>query len=99
MARRTRSEEYNLKMVKNLIEKLKKQSWTFTLIGTDNLDVEGMAGSLSIDDHMAFPEDAKGTTEMFMAGNVARRCYNTMLAEGRSMPRGHFFKNKKGKKE
>lgn len=93
------SEEYNLKMVKNLIEKLKKQNWTFTLIGTDNLDVEGMAGSLSIDDHMAFPEDAKGTTEMFMKGNVARCNFNTMLAEGRPMYRGHFFKNKKAKKE
>ena len=91
------SEEYNLKMVKNLIEKLKKQNWIFTLIGTDNLDVEGMAGSLSIDDHMAFSEDAKGTTKMFMEGNVARCHFNTMLAEGRPMPRGHFFKNKKGK--
>lgn len=93
------SEEYNLKMVKNLIEKLKKQSWTFTLIGTDNLDVEGMAGSLAIDDHMAFPEDAKGTKRMFMEGNMARCNFNVCLAEGRPMPRGHFFKNKKGKKE
>ena len=38
------SEEYNLRIVKTLIEKLKKQNWTFTLIGTDNLDVEVMAG-------------------------------------------------------
>ena len=33
------SEEYDLKMIKNLIEKLKKQNWTFTFIGTDDLDV------------------------------------------------------------
>lgn len=92
------SEEYNLKMVKNLIEKLKKQNWTFTLIGTDNLDVEGMADSLSIDDHMAFPEDAKGTMDMFIEEKKARCCYNTILAEGQPIPRGHFFKNKKGKK-
>ena len=26
-----------------MIEKLKKQNWTFTLIGTDNLDVKTMA--------------------------------------------------------
>ena len=38
------SEEYNLHMVKTLISKMKKQGWTFTLIGTDNLDVEVMAG-------------------------------------------------------
>ena len=37
------SEEYSLKMIKNLIEKLKKQNWTFTFIGTDDLDVENIA--------------------------------------------------------
>ena len=39
------SEEWTLKMIRTMIEKLKKQSWTFTLIGTDNLDVETMAHS------------------------------------------------------
>ena len=48
------SEEYNLKMIKTLIDKMKKQDWTFTLIGTDNLDVEGMAGKMCIDNHLAF---------------------------------------------
>ena len=33
------SEEWTLKAIRKLIEKLKKQNWTFTLIGTDNLDV------------------------------------------------------------
>lgn len=28
------SEEWTLKMVRSMIEKLKKQGWTFTLIGT-----------------------------------------------------------------
>ena len=37
------SKEWNLKMVRTMIEKLKQHNWTFTLIGTDNLDVEGMA--------------------------------------------------------
>ena len=32
------SREYNLSMVKNLINKLKEQNWTFTFIGTDDLD-------------------------------------------------------------
>ena len=59
------SEEYNLQMVKILIEKLKKQNWTFTLIGTDNLDVEGMAGAMAIDNHLEFKEDEAGTKEMF----------------------------------
>ena len=32
------SEEWTLKMIRRMIEKLKKHHWTFTLIGTDNLD-------------------------------------------------------------
>ena len=59
------SQEYNLKMVKTLIEKQKAQGWTFTLIGTDNLDVEGMAGALAIDNHLEFTEDAESTKVMF----------------------------------
>lgn len=46
------SEEYSLRMIKNLIEKLKKQGWTFTFIGTDNLDVEAIAADMGIDNHL-----------------------------------------------
>ena len=51
------SEEYDLKMIKNLIEKLKKQNWTFTFIGTDDLDVENIAQDMGIDNHLQFSED------------------------------------------
>lgn len=85
------SEEYNLKMVKTLISKMKKQGWTFTLIGTDNLDVEGMAGQMNIDNHLAFKEDAEGTRIMFMRERQARVRFNTCLAEGRSMEKGSYF--------
>ena len=51
------SEEYDLKMIKNLIEKLKKQNWTFTFIGTDDLDVESIAQNMGIDNHLQFSED------------------------------------------
>lgn len=85
------SEEYNLKMVKNLIEKQKKLGWTFTLIGTDNLDVEGMAGSLAIDNHLAFTEDEEGTKEMFRRERVARERYNACCACEEAMPTGAYF--------
>ena len=85
------SEEYNLKMVKTLISKMKKQGWTFTLIGTDNLDVEGMAGQMNIDNPLAFKEDAEGTRMMFMRERQARVRFNTCLAEGRSMEKGSYF--------
>lgn len=85
------SVEYNLKMVKTLIEKLKKQNWTFTLIGTDNLDVEGMAGAMAIDNHLEFKEDEKGTKQMFACERRARARYNDCMAADCAMPVGSYF--------
>lgn len=89
------SEEYNLKMVKTLIEKLKKQGWTFTLIGTDNLDVEGMAGAMAIDNHLAFTEDEKSTREMFDHERRSRIRFNECYVKGCKMPAGDYFKEEK----
>ena len=86
------SEEYNLHMVKTLISKMKKQGWTFTLIGTDNLDVEGMAGSMNIDNHLAFTQDEQGTQMMFARENRARMRYNESISVGCAMPAGDYFK-------
>ena len=86
------SHEFTLQMVKNLIEKLKEQGWTFTLIGTDNLDVEGMAQSLSIEDHLAFKEDANGTAAMFDEERESRACFYEAVAKGTARKRGSFFR-------
>ena len=85
------SEEWNLPMVRNLIEKLKKQKWTFTLIGTDNLDVEGMAHSMSIDEHMDFGQNEESTKAMFARERRARVRYNAYVDCSMSMPTGSFF--------
>ena len=85
------SEEYNLRIVKTLIEKLKKQNWTFTLIGTDNLDVEGMAGAMNIDNHLAFTQDEAGTREMFARENRARMRFNACVSMNCAMPEGDYF--------
>lgn len=85
------SENYNLNMVKNLIEKLKKQNWTFALIGTDNLDVEGMAEDMGIDNHLEFTEDEAGTMKMFAQERKARINLNFMVAEGRPLGQGKYF--------
>jgi hypothetical protein len=39
-------------LINTMIENVEKQSWTFTLIGTDNLDIETMAHSFAIEEHM-----------------------------------------------
>ena len=85
------SGEWNLKMVKNLIEKLNEQKWTFTLIGTDNLDVKGMAQSMNIDEHLSFEGDAAGTTKMFARERQARMRYNSYVECSEPMPIGSFF--------
>ena len=88
------SEEYDLKMIKNLIEKLKKQNWTFTFIGTDDLDVENIALNMGIDNHLQFSEDEAGTKAMFARENRARERYNKCRAMDCKMEAGSYFEEK-----
>lgn len=85
------SEEYNLKMIKTLIGKLKKSNWTFTLIGTDNLDVESMAGAMAIDNHLEFKEDEAGTERMFARERRSRARYNECMAFDIPISMGSYF--------
>lgn len=85
------SEEWTLKMVRNMIEKLKSQNWTFTLIGTDNLDVETMAHSFAIDEHLTFKEDEDGTHSMFEKERRSREHFNCCIASEAAIPKGKFF--------
>ena len=62
------SREYNGKAIKALVEEMKGKGWVFTYIGA-NQDVEAVAASMSIDNHLAFQEDEEGTQAMF-----AREC-------------------------
>lgn len=85
------SREWTLRMIRTMIEKLKKHNWTFTLIGTDNLDVETMAHSFAIDEHLEFHQDIEGTRAMFAQERRSRQRYNCCLAENTPMPKGSFF--------
>ncbi len=85
------SEEWTLKMIRTMIEKLKKQRWTFTLIGTDNLDVETMAHNFAIDEHLEFQQDEAGTKAMFARERRSRERYNCCVEADATMPEGSFF--------
>ena len=85
------SQEWTLKMIRTMIEKLKKQKWTFTLIGTDNLDVETMAHSFAIEEHMGFQQTEAGTRAMFARERRSRERYNCCVAEGAALTTGSFF--------
>lgn len=66
-------------MIHNLISKLKEHHWTFTLIGTDDLDVEGMVHDFVIDNHLSFKENPEETKAMFAREHRARRNYNACV--------------------
>jgi len=85
------SQEWTLKMIRTMIEKLKKRKWTFTLIGTDNLDVETMAQSFAIEEHMEFQQTEAGTRAMFARERRSRERYNCCVAEDAAIPTGSFF--------
>lgn len=91
------SEEYNLKMIKTLIDKFKQQKWTFTFIGTDNLDVEGIAGTMGIDNHLQFAENAEETKNMFRRERCSRINYNECLFNDEAIEQGSYFSEKKDK--
>lgn len=61
------------------------------VIGTDNLDVEGMAHSMSIDEHLQFTEDAESTRRMFLRERRARVNYNACIQSDCARPVGSFF--------
>lgn len=85
------SREWRLAMIRRLIDRLKECGWTFALIGTDNLDVESMARSMSINEHMCFCQDAEGTQEMFSRERRARERYVSCCDKSMSIPMGHLF--------
>ena len=85
------STEYSLNMIKTLIEKLKKHNWTFSFIGTDNLDVESMAKEMNIDNHLTFTEDAEGTAEMFATERVCRMSFMHNIFAGHAVGKGSYF--------
>ena len=85
------SVEWTLQMVRTMIERLKRQGWTFTLIGTDNLDVEMMAQSFAIDEHLKFKQDEEGILDMFAKEHRSREHFNFCIAQKRKIQKGKFF--------
>lgn len=58
------SKEYTNLKIKNLVDKLKLQNWTFTYIGADH-DVEKMATSINIHNTMSFDKNDADIKRMF----------------------------------
>ncbi|MCZ2083474.1 MULTISPECIES: vWA domain-containing protein [unclassified Kaistella] len=68
------SREYSGKQIKELIEKLKDEKWTFTYIGTDH-DVDKIALNLSISNTLIFEKNESGIKDMFEKERKSRDMY------------------------
>lgn len=68
------SREYSGKQIKELIEKLKNEKWTFTYIGTDH-DVDKIALNLSITNTLIFEKNEAGIKDMFVKERKSRDAY------------------------
>lgn len=77
------SREFNGKAIASLIEEMKKKDWIFTYIGA-NQDVEKVAKSMNIDNHMAFESDEVGTLQMFVAENESRAAFYDRVRDYKS---------------
>ena len=86
------SKEFTRPVIRQLIEQLKEQGWTFTYIGA-NHDVDRAADGLSIDNKLAFTQNAEEMDAMFVKERSARRRYNMKPMQDSSlgMPKADYF--------
>lgn len=81
--------EYSGAVIKNMIEELSKENWTFTYIGTDH-DVEKMATNLSIKNSMVFKKNSEGIKTMFEEEYDSRKRYFTNIREKKDFKENYY---------
>ncbi|MCQ2290199.1 MAG: VWA domain-containing protein [Muribaculaceae bacterium] len=74
------SREFSGKAIKALIEAYKEDGWMFAYIGADH-DVEAVAFSLAIDNHMSFNKTEAGTAQMFAKMSSSLNNYISAVEE------------------
>jgi len=75
------SKEYTGIAIKNLVDELKEQNWTFTYIGADH-DVEKMAARMNIHNTMSFGKNDSDIRNMFLKESSARVKYSMSISKG-----------------
>lgn len=66
------SREYNGRMLKNLIEQLKEEGWTFNYMGSAH-DVQSVCDRLSIENVLEFSHDEQGTDESWLRERTSKQ--------------------------
>jgi hypothetical protein len=75
------SKEFTGSAIKNLVDELKQQNWTFTYIGADH-DVEKMAAKMNIYNSMSFDKNDSDIKRMFIKESRSRVRYSLNVSEG-----------------
>ena len=91
------SKEYTGQAIKQLIDELKLQQWTFTYIGA-NHDVEKFALSISISNTMKFDPNERDLKRMFSKESTARKNFSAKLLRNDSLI-DDFYAEESGDKE
>lgn len=72
------SKEYTGLAIRNLVDELKSQNWTFTYIGADH-DIEKMAATINIYNTMSFDKSDLGIKRMFARETSSRVKYSLSI--------------------
>lgn len=93
------SKEYTGTAIKNLVDELKLQNWTFTYIGADH-DVEGMASKMNIHNTMSFDKNDSDIKRMFARESKSRVKFSLGIRNGETDTNDFYSKleNNKVKK-
>jgi Mg-chelatase subunit ChlD len=86
------SKQYSRSMIRQLIEQLTAQGWTFVYIGA-NHDVAQAAEGLAIGNRLTFTQNSAQMEAMFEQERAARRRYNLTPRDGfvSGSPRVNYF--------
>lgn len=90
------SQTYSRPQIRDLVDQLKQQGWTFTYIGA-NHDIELAAEGLAIDNTLGFVQSSGQMAAMFAQERLARCRYNLTLQEsffGRPPQINYFAQDK-----
>ena len=89
------SVEFSGRTIRDLIDKLKEENWTFTYIGTDH-DVQRVANFISINNVISFGKNAVGLRTMFEGEKAARHNFSKNIRENKDTKNDYFDYANKG---
>ena len=92
------SKEYTGAAIKNLVDELKQQNWTFTYIGADH-DVEGMASKMNIHNTMSFDKNDQDIKRMFERESSSRIKFSLRIRKGELDNNDYYSKVEEDKAE